>query len=84
MSVCVFLGPTLAHAAAAKLLDATYLPPARRGDIHAAVLDHGATVVGLVDGYFEQVPSDVGAREGLLTSRGGDGWTWDETSSESR
>lgn len=57
MSICVFLGPTLAQAEAAKLLDATYLPPARRGDIHAAVLDHGATVVGLVDGYFEQVPS---------------------------
>lgn len=56
MSVVVFLGPSLAVAEARAILDADYLPPARRGDIAAAVA-RGAETVVLIDGYFEQVPA---------------------------
>jgi hypothetical protein len=54
--IAVFLGPTLAKAAAADELDALYLPPAAQGDVYRAVR-HGATAIGIVDGLFGQVPS---------------------------
>ncbi len=57
MTVCVFLGPTLRGAEASAALDAVLLPPARRGDVVAAVRDRGATTIALVDGYFEQAPA---------------------------
>ncbi|MEM9145173.1 MAG: TfuA-like protein [Pseudomonadota bacterium] len=57
MTVCVFLGPTLARPEAEALLEARCLPPARRGDIAAAVTQHGAQTIGLIDGFFEQVPA---------------------------
>jgi hypothetical protein len=57
MKTVVFLGPSLAGAEAREILDARYLPPARRGDILAAVRTHRPEVVALIDGYFEQVPS---------------------------
>ena len=57
MNAVVFLGPSLAVADAREILHARYLPPARRGDIVAAVRAHRPQVVALVDGYFEQVPS---------------------------
>ena len=57
MTTCVFLGPSLALEEARACLDATYLPPARRGDLRAAAEAHGATRLVLLDGYFEQVPS---------------------------
>jgi ribosomal protein S12 methylthiotransferase accessory factor len=47
----VFLGPSLALERARSLLDADYRPPARRGDF---VCLPGGTVVGLIDGVFEQ------------------------------
>jgi hypothetical protein len=53
----VFLGPSLPRAEAEAILDARYLPPARRGDIVAAVRAHRPETVALIDGYFEQVPS---------------------------
>ncbi len=56
MSVVVFLGPSLALAEARAILDADHRPPARRGDIAAAVREGAETVV-LIDGHFEQVPS---------------------------
>ena len=52
MNAVVFLGPTLPHAAAADLLTATYLPPARQGDIYRAVRALRPVAVGLVDGRF--------------------------------
>jgi hypothetical protein len=56
MSAVVFLGPSLARAEARAILPADYRPPARRGDIAAAVRQRSDTVV-LIDGHFEQVPS---------------------------
>lgn len=57
MSTCVFLGPSAPLDAARAALDATYLPPARRGDLRAATETHAASRLILIDGYFEQVPS---------------------------
>lgn len=65
----VFLGPSLSRADARERLDADYRPPARAGDVWQAVED-GAQVIGVVDGYFDQVPS-VGHKEVLYAlSRG--------------
>jgi TfuA protein len=46
----VYLGPTLAVATARSLLDATYLPPIRRGDL--VKLGDEIKTVGIVDGVF--------------------------------
>lgn len=57
MKVVVFLGPTLpADEARAALEGAEILPPAKQGDVLRAV-HGGAALVGLVDGYFDQVES---------------------------
>lgn len=53
----VFLGPTLPQDVARGLCDAVFLPPARRGDVLAAIERYRPTTIGLVDGYFEQVPA---------------------------
>ena len=53
----VFLGPTLPPDVASGLCDAVFLPPARRGDVLAAIERFGPTTIALVDGYFEQVPA---------------------------
>jgi hypothetical protein len=51
----VFLGPSLARSEATQLCPrAEVRPPARKGDVLAAVVDDGATVIGLVDGEFDQ------------------------------
>jgi hypothetical protein len=57
VSVCIFLGPTLAAADAAGFLDATFLPPAKMGDVRSAVDRHGPRAIGIVDGYFQWVPA---------------------------
>lgn len=57
MSAVVFLGPTLAHEEAARVLDATYLPPARQGDVFRAVHAYRPRVIGLIDGAFLDVPA---------------------------
>ncbi|HUH79442.1 MAG TPA: TfuA-related McrA-glycine thioamidation protein [Methanoregula sp.] len=49
----VFLGPSLDRHEAEKILAAEYRPPAKRGDIAAAVGD-GADVIVLIDGVFHQ------------------------------
>ncbi|OED49228.1 TfuA domain protein, core [Rhodobacteraceae bacterium (ex Bugula neritina AB1)] len=57
MSAVVFAGPTIKAAdVVAVLPDADVLPPAGQGDIYRAVR-HGACAIGLIDGYFEGVPS---------------------------
>jgi hypothetical protein len=63
--IIVFLGPSLEQTAAEKILSAHYLPPARRGDLLAAV-NNGATIIGLIDGVFHQ-ESAVAHRE-ILTA----------------
>ncbi len=57
MKTCVFLGPSLSLRDAEAILPATYLPPARRGDVYAAVHAHQPERIALIDGYFEQVPA---------------------------
>lgn len=57
MRVCVFVGPTLAPGDAAGLLDATYLPPVRQGDVCRAVSLFEPRALGIIDGYFQWAPS---------------------------
>jgi hypothetical protein len=52
MSIVVFSGPTLPAAEASQTLAATYLGPARRGDLFRAAGER-PRAIGLVDGYFE-------------------------------
>jgi hypothetical protein len=56
MSVVIFTGPTLSAAEAGTVLDAEYLPPAAQGDVYRAARIH-PHVIGIIDGYFERVPS---------------------------
>ncbi|MCK9590800.1 MAG: TfuA-related McrA-glycine thioamidation protein [Methanoregula sp.] len=63
--IIVFLGPSLERSAAEKILSAEYRPPAKRGDLLAAVHD-GAMIIGLIDGVFHQ-ESAVAHRE-ILTA----------------
>jgi hypothetical protein len=67
--IIVFLGPSLEQTAAKEILSAHYLPPARRGDLLAAVQD-GATIIGLIDGVFHQ-ESAVAHREILAAIKKG-------------
>jgi hypothetical protein len=57
VTACVFLGPTLPVAQAREVLDAEYLPPVRQGDVYRAVVRRRPRAIGIVDGYFRQVPS---------------------------
>jgi hypothetical protein len=52
----VFLGPTLPLDTARGHLEAQYLPPAGQGDVYRAAAA-GARSIGIVDGYFERIPS---------------------------
>ncbi|MTH97500.1 TfuA-like protein [Roseibium sp. RKSG952] len=56
MSTIVFLGPTLPPAEAKSVLKAEYRPPVSQGDVYRAV-EGGAQVIGIIDGFFEQVPA---------------------------
>jgi hypothetical protein len=56
VKVCVFTGPTISAAEAAGELDAVYFPPAAEGDVYRASLQH-PQVIGIIDGYFQDVPS---------------------------
>jgi len=63
MKAIVFLGPTLPAAEARELLDSLpephcleLRPPAARGDVLRAAVERPA-MIGVVDGYFERVPS---------------------------
>ena len=55
MKPCVFLGPTLPVTEARQICDAVYLPPVQQGDVYRAAKQH--QVIGIIDGYFQQVPS---------------------------
>jgi hypothetical protein len=56
VKIFVFTGPTLAAEDAQRELEATYLPPAAQGDVYRAALS-GPRAIGIIDGYFERVPS---------------------------
>lgn len=54
--IYVFAGPTLSPAEGRHELDAVFLPPAAQGDVYRAALRR-PRAIGLVDGYFDCVPS---------------------------
>ncbi|MGH6930415.1 MAG: TfuA-like protein, partial [Dongiaceae bacterium] len=56
MTICIFTGPTLPRAEAAKVLDAEYLPPAAIGDVYKAAQKR-PWAIGIIDGFFESTPS---------------------------
>lgn len=56
MSVYVFTGPTLPPAEAREYLDAVFLPPVSQGDVYRVALKQ-PHAIGIIDGYFERVPS---------------------------
>ncbi|MGK3967063.1 TfuA-like protein [Sorangium sp. So ce118] len=56
MKVYIFTGPTLSAEEGLRELDAVYRPPAAQGDVYRAALEEPA-VIGIIDGYFERVPS---------------------------
>jgi hypothetical protein len=57
MSACVFLGPTLAHTDAARIIDATFCRPVKLGDVFRVVSRLRPRAIGIVDGYFQWVPA---------------------------
>lgn len=59
--IIVFLGPSLPPDEARRIVDATFRPPAARGDVTQAV-DDGAEIICLIDGVFFQECA-VGHRE---------------------
>lgn len=56
MTAYVFAGPTLPHSEIEGLCDAVCLPPAAQGDVYRAAQNR-PRVIGIIDGYFEGVPS---------------------------
>ena len=55
-SVAVFLGPSLPQSQARKILEASYYPPARKGDVYR-VMASGVETIVLIDGVFHNTPS---------------------------
>ncbi len=56
MTVYVFTGPTLTPAEARRELAAVCLPPVSQGDVYRVALRR-PRAIGLIDGYFQGVPS---------------------------
>ncbi len=56
MKVFVMTGPSLPPSDARNALEAVYLPPVSEGDVYRAV-DEMPDAIGIIDGYFECVPS---------------------------
>lgn len=56
MTVVVFTGPSLPPAEAAEIFEAHYRPPVSEGDVYRAVME-GARAIGVIDGFFENVPA---------------------------
>ena len=57
MKACIFVGPTLPPRDEARAHAAIWLPPARHGDVYRAVKLLRPSAIGVVDGYFQWVPS---------------------------
>jgi hypothetical protein len=56
MKAVVFCGPTISPLEVRLELDAVCLPPVSQGDVYRAAL-HRPMTIGIVDGYFRDVPS---------------------------
>ena len=55
--IFIFTGPTLSPNEAVVHLDAVYLPPVKFGDVYRITELFQPTAIGIIDGYFNQVPS---------------------------
>jgi hypothetical protein len=56
MNAVVFCGPTISAEEVRREFDVICLPPVAQGDVYRAALDRPA-MIGIIDGYFRQVPS---------------------------
>ena len=56
MSVYIFTGPTISASEASRELEAVYLPPAAEGDVCRVTLQR-PQAIGIIDGYFQSVPT---------------------------
>ena len=57
MKACIFAGPTLPPQDEARAQAAVWLPPAKHGDVYRTVTLLRPSAIGIVDGYFQWVPS---------------------------
>lgn len=55
--IFIFTGPTLSPERAMQTLDAVYLPPVKLGDVYQICELFSPRVIGIIDGYFNQVPA---------------------------
>jgi hypothetical protein len=70
MKACVFVGPTLPSRDPARRFDATWMPPARHGDVFQAVTTLRPRAIGIIDGFFQWAPA-VWHKEILWAIHGG-------------
>jgi hypothetical protein len=56
VSVYVFTGPTISGSEASRELEAVYLPPAAEGDVYRVTMQR-PQAIGIIDGYFQSVPT---------------------------
>jgi hypothetical protein len=56
MNVAVFTGPTLSRQEVQQVIEAECLPPVAQGDVYRVALTSPAAI-GIIDGYFERIPS---------------------------
>jgi hypothetical protein len=56
VNVFIFTGPTIPPEEASAELKAVYLPPAAEGDVYRVAL-HRPQAIGIIDGYFQSVPT---------------------------
>ena len=57
MKPFIFIGPTLSVEQAQEHLDAIYLPPVKYGDVYRITQLYQPQLIGIIDGYFNQVPA---------------------------
>ena len=57
MSCCIFVGPSLLPQDRSAVPEATWLPPAKQGDVYRAVTLLKPRIIGIVDGYFQWTPA---------------------------
>lgn len=56
-SIVIFTGPTIPRDEAGSLTDAIFLPPVAQGDVYTACKAYRPAIIGIIDGYFANVPS---------------------------
>jgi len=56
MSAVIFTGPSLPPSAVSEVAGIEWRPPVRQGDVYLAALS-GPAIIGIIDGYFEIVPT---------------------------